>query len=199
MCPASSNTRWCPTPEQVMILEELYRRGLKTPNAAQIQRITAHLSLYGKIQGKNVFYWFQNHKARDRQKLRKKLLLLAKQQPQTLHQPLHYFHHHHQLQPSPNYIFQPFPQTLFHAQGCTSNGVREVEAPPAAQGLMIPIPIPIPIRREEIGSYGHDSTKIIDVGPTMFPYCTRNKPLQTLQLFPLRSSSSPATDNNNNY
>ncbi|XP_057782745.1 putative WUSCHEL-related homeobox 2 [Salvia miltiorrhiza] len=65
-----SNRRWCPTPEQLMVLEELYRRGLRSPNATQIQKITAHLSLYGTIQGKSVFYWFQNHKARDRQKLR---------------------------------------------------------------------------------------------------------------------------------
>ncbi|XP_073057038.1 WUSCHEL-related homeobox 3-like [Primulina eburnea] len=76
----SPSTRWCPTPEQLMILEELYRTGLRSPNSFQIQKITDHLSIYGKIQGKSVFYWFQNHKARDRQKLRKKL---AKQ----LHQP----------------------------------------------------------------------------------------------------------------
>ncbi|KAG6415441.1 hypothetical protein SASPL_122852 [Salvia splendens] len=75
-----SNRRWCPTPEQVMVLEELYRRGLRTPTAHQIQKITAHLSLYGNIQGKSVFYWFQNHKARDRQKLRNKHLFY-----QTLH------------------------------------------------------------------------------------------------------------------
>ncbi|KAL4587616.1 hypothetical protein LXL04_000488 [Taraxacum kok-saghyz] len=69
----SGSSRWCPTPEQVMLLEGMYRGGLKTPTATQIQQITARLSIYGKIQGKNVFYWFQNHKARDRQKLRKKL------------------------------------------------------------------------------------------------------------------------------
>ncbi|XP_071687520.1 WUSCHEL-related homeobox 4-like [Rutidosis leptorrhynchoides] len=72
-------TRWCPTPEQVMLLEGMYRNGLKTPTATQIQQITARLSIYGKIQGKNVFYWFQNHKARDRQKLRKKLMALYQQ------------------------------------------------------------------------------------------------------------------------
>ncbi|XP_047320952.1 WUSCHEL-related homeobox 3 [Impatiens glandulifera] len=71
MSPTTS-TRWCPTPEQLMILEEMYKGGMRTPNASQIQQITAHLSYYGKIEGKNVFYWFQNHKARDRQKLRKK-------------------------------------------------------------------------------------------------------------------------------
>ncbi|GJN36243.1 hypothetical protein PR202_gb25085 [Eleusine coracana subsp. coracana] len=68
-------TRWCPTPEQLMILEEMYRGGLRTPNASQIQQITAHLSSYGRIEGKNVFYWFQNHKARDRQKLRRRLCM----------------------------------------------------------------------------------------------------------------------------
>ncbi|KAJ8440237.1 hypothetical protein Cgig2_024002 [Carnegiea gigantea] len=87
MSPVAS-TRWCPTAEQIMILEEMYRGGIRTPNAAQIQQITAHLSLYGKIEGKNVFYWFQNHKARDRQKLRKRLLgkQLHLQQPQPQQQ-----------------------------------------------------------------------------------------------------------------
>ncbi|KAL5230282.1 hypothetical protein ABZP36_029058 [Zizania latifolia] len=70
-----TTTRWCPTPEQLMILEEMYRDGLRTPNAAQIQQITAHLACYGRIEGKNVFYWFQNHKARDRQKLRRRLCM----------------------------------------------------------------------------------------------------------------------------
>ncbi|KAL8225179.1 hypothetical protein R6Q57_017736 [Mikania cordata] len=73
-------SRWCPTPEQVMLLEGMYRGGLKTPTATQIQQITARLSLYGRIQGKNVFYWFQNHKARDRQKIRKKLMAMYQHQ-----------------------------------------------------------------------------------------------------------------------
>ncbi|KAK9727294.1 hypothetical protein RND81_05G271800 [Saponaria officinalis] len=102
MSPAAS-TRWCPTPEQVMILEEMYRGGVRTPNAAHIQQITAHLSLYGKIEGKNVFYWFQNHKARDRQKLRKRLL--GKQQQQQLHQ-------HIMFQIPADY--QPPPPLLHH-------------------------------------------------------------------------------------
>ena len=79
--PQTPSTRWCPTPEQLMILEEMYRSGVRTPNASQIQQITAHLSFYGKIEGKNVFYWFQNHKARDRQKLRRRL----SRQHQLLH------------------------------------------------------------------------------------------------------------------
>ncbi|XP_074577898.1 putative WUSCHEL-related homeobox 2 [Curcuma longa] len=73
MASGGSTTRWCPTPEQVLLLEEMYRSGVRTPNAAQIQQITGQLSCYGRIEGKNVFYWFQNHKARERQKLRRRL------------------------------------------------------------------------------------------------------------------------------
>ncbi|KAK3206138.1 hypothetical protein Dsin_020184 [Dipteronia sinensis] len=94
MSPASSSSssRWCPTPEQLMILEEMYRSGIRTPNASQIQQITSHLSFYGKIEGKNVFYWFQNHKARERQKLRRKLgkQLQLQQQQQQQQQQLYY-------------------------------------------------------------------------------------------------------------
>ncbi|CAH2056849.1 unnamed protein product [Thlaspi arvense] len=61
-------TRWNPTQEQIRILEMLYRGGMRTPNAQQIEEITAQLGKYGRIEGKNVFYWFQNHKARERQK-----------------------------------------------------------------------------------------------------------------------------------
>ncbi|KAJ7958184.1 WUSCHEL-related homeobox 4-like [Quillaja saponaria] len=67
-------TRWNPTQEQIGILEMLYRGGMRTPNAQQIEQITAQLSKYGKIEGKNVFYWFQNHKARERQKQKRNSL-----------------------------------------------------------------------------------------------------------------------------
>ncbi|KAL9170247.1 hypothetical protein ABFS82_04G132300 [Erythranthe guttata] len=79
------SSRWNPTPEQLQTLEELYRRGTRTPSAEQIQQITAQLRRYGKIEGKNVFYWFQNHKARERQKRRRHLESLCDE-----HQP----HHH---------------------------------------------------------------------------------------------------------
>ncbi|XP_073055218.1 uncharacterized protein [Primulina eburnea] len=69
--------RWNPTPEQLQALEELYRRGIRTPSAQQIQHIAAKLRRFGKIEGKNVFYWFQNHKARERQKKRRQLELHA--------------------------------------------------------------------------------------------------------------------------
>lgn len=67
------SSRWNPTPEQLRALEDLYRRGTRTPSAEQIQHITAQLRRYGKIEGKNVFYWFQNHKARERQKRRRQM------------------------------------------------------------------------------------------------------------------------------
>ena len=70
-------TRWNPTQEQIGILEMLYRGGMRTPNAQQIEHITVQLSKYGKIEGKNVFYWFQNHKARERQKQKRNNLGLA--------------------------------------------------------------------------------------------------------------------------
>ncbi|KAJ0966970.1 hypothetical protein J5N97_023887 [Dioscorea zingiberensis] len=66
-----SSSRWIPTSDQIRILRDLYYvNGLRSPNAEQIQRISARLRQYGKIEGKNVFYWFQNHKARERQKKR---------------------------------------------------------------------------------------------------------------------------------
>lgn len=63
--------RWNPTTEQVKVLSDLFRSGLRTPSTDQIQKISNQLSFYGKIESKNVFYWFQNHKARERQKRRK--------------------------------------------------------------------------------------------------------------------------------
>uniref|UniRef100_A0A7N0TAZ8 Homeobox domain-containing protein n=1 Tax=Kalanchoe fedtschenkoi TaxID=63787 RepID=A0A7N0TAZ8_KALFE len=91
MCPAgtsaslSRSSRWCPTAEQVMLLEEMYKGGLRNPSAGQIHQITAHLSNFGKVQGKNVFYWFQNHKARDKQRLKKKLPLKPQHQQIFFH------------------------------------------------------------------------------------------------------------------
>ncbi|KAJ1693238.1 hypothetical protein LUZ63_009936 [Rhynchospora breviuscula] len=66
-----TSTRWIPTSEQIRILRDLYYNcGMRSPNSEEIQRISAMLRQYGKIEGKNVFYWFQNHKARERQKKR---------------------------------------------------------------------------------------------------------------------------------
>ncbi|KAH9603938.1 hypothetical protein KSS87_019695 [Heliosperma pusillum] len=77
-------TRWNPAQEQIGILERLYKGGMRTPNAQQIEQITEQLAKYGKIEGKNVFYWFQNHKARERQKLKRNVLGLS-HSPRTTH------------------------------------------------------------------------------------------------------------------
>ncbi|XP_073024404.1 WUSCHEL-related homeobox 8-like [Primulina eburnea] len=152
MAPFSS-TRWFPTAEQRMILKELYSRGVTNPNSSQIQKITAHLSFYGKIHGKNVFYWFQNHKARDRQKLRKKLAI-AKQP------------HHH------CYCFAE----NIHPQ-CNNGAVLEGMMKHAWSTTMA----------EDLGrdcfirTCGWDLTMI----PTVS--CCGNRPLKTLQLFPVTS------------
>ncbi|XP_062003391.1 protein WUSCHEL-like [Rosa rugosa] len=68
------SSRWNPTPEQLRVLEELYGHGLKTPTAQQIRQVTVRLQHFGKIEYKNVFYWFQNHRARERQKRRHELM-----------------------------------------------------------------------------------------------------------------------------
>ncbi|WZZ14093.1 hypothetical protein YC2023_107182 [Brassica napus] len=68
---AAASSRWNPTPEQITALEEIYRRGTRTPTTEQIQQIASKLSKYGRIEGKNVFYWFQNHKSRERLKRRR--------------------------------------------------------------------------------------------------------------------------------
>jgi hypothetical protein len=73
--PMAGTTRWNPCPEQIKVLEMLYRRGMRTPNSFQIECITEELGKYGRIEGKNVFYWFQNHKARERQKQKRAALL----------------------------------------------------------------------------------------------------------------------------
>ncbi|XP_024178349.1 protein WUSCHEL-like [Rosa chinensis] len=66
-----SGTRWTPTTNQIRILKELYYdKGVKSPTAEQIQRIYLQLNRYRKIEGKNVFFWFQNLKARERQQKR---------------------------------------------------------------------------------------------------------------------------------
>ncbi|KAJ0259013.1 Homeobox domain-containing protein [Hirschfeldia incana] len=129
MSPVAS-TRWCPTTEQLMILEEMYRTGIRTPNAVQIHQITSHLAFYGRIEGKNVFYWFQNHKARDRQKLRKKIAKQLHQQQiklksiSTMSQPLNNiidhknpsYHNHHSPYDHMSFACcsQPSPVCLSH-------------------------------------------------------------------------------------
>lgn len=55
----------------MMALQEVYSSGTRTPTTQQIQEIASKLQKYGRIEGKNVFYWFQNHKSRERVKRRR--------------------------------------------------------------------------------------------------------------------------------
>ncbi|RDY00457.1 WUSCHEL-related homeobox 2, partial [Mucuna pruriens] len=80
-----SVSRWSPTKEQISMLENLYMEGIRTPNAEQIQHITSRLKAYGHIEGKNVFYWFQNHKARQRQKLKQQSIRYSNRFLHTSH------------------------------------------------------------------------------------------------------------------
>lgn len=73
-CGTPVSSRWNPTKEQINMLENLYMQGIRTPSADQIQQITSRLRAFGHIEGKNVFYWFQNHKARQRQKQKQESL-----------------------------------------------------------------------------------------------------------------------------
>ncbi|KAJ0238878.1 Homeobox domain-containing protein [Hirschfeldia incana] len=214
MSPVAS-TRWCPTPEQLMILEEMYRSGIRTPNAVQIQQITAHLAFYGRIEGKNVFYWFQNHKARDRQKLRKKLakklhqqqhhlkLQLQQVKPQPPNNIIDYQNpcHHHRCQyghMSFPCCSQPSPICLSH-QGIgveiQSKVVKEYYRNKSEPGAVL---MPKRITGQH-SSYGQDWMMMINIGPrpsypssssTPIPCCnmTMNSPkipLKTLELFPI--------------
>ncbi|KAH7669043.1 Homeobox domain-containing protein [Dioscorea alata] len=96
-----SSSRWIPTSDQIRILRDLYYvNGLRSPNAEQIQRISARLRQYGKIEGKNVFYWFQNHKARERQKKRLTVDIPSnKYSSSSTTTTTNHHHHHHHLPP----------------------------------------------------------------------------------------------------
>ncbi|XP_064950777.1 WUSCHEL-related homeobox 3-like [Musa acuminata AAA Group] len=173
--PQTPSTRWCPTPEQLMILEEMYRSGVRTPNASQIQQITAHLSLYGRIEGKNVFYWFQNHKARERQKLRRRLgrqhqLLHQSEGPSSPTPPLH------NQTPPPNLLYQGCLQEVL-TQGMNLVGKLEAgegqEEEPAASDAVYTQPWMTMM----------DGSAAAAAVP---PPCCR--PLKTLDLFPTKST-----------
>ncbi|XP_038988603.1 WUSCHEL-related homeobox 3B-like [Phoenix dactylifera] len=180
--PQTPSTRWCPTPEQLMILEEMYRSGVRTPNAAQIQQITAHLSYYGKIEGKNVFYWFQNHKARERQKLRRRL----SRHQQLLHYQLH---QSEDAPPPPSPILQRhMPPHLLHQvffffsclQEATTQGmdlVGKLETVGTEEEEEEPMTSAMGFEQEWMTT--------MDASSRVPPCC---RPLKTLDLFPVKST-----------
>ncbi|PKA52499.1 WUSCHEL-related homeobox 9 [Apostasia shenzhenica] len=128
MCSSSSSSskcgRWNPTLQQVKVLTELFSAGLRTPSTEQIQKISRHLSSFGKIESKNVFYWFQNHKARERLHQYNANDLIKKRRRQQLHHPPHH-HHHHQpilnlflnLDVNRSINYRKRPQTQFPPPG----------------------------------------------------------------------------------
>ncbi|EXB53235.1 WUSCHEL-related homeobox 3 [Morus notabilis] len=207
MSPAANSSRWCPTPEQLMILEEMYRAGTRTPNASQIQQITAHLSFYGKIEGKNVFYWFQNHKARDRQKLRRKLYKQLQQQQ--------LYHHQQQQQQQQQLMINSIQQnhhfltsasssssSSFHQQlSCYSSSPSAGSIPQVQavgdhasthhQLMSYSWKMEIPLEKENsmMRLYDRDWTMMVDVGPPNSPCCNNYKPLKTLELFPITATN----------
>ncbi|KAK7338651.1 hypothetical protein VNO77_19273 [Canavalia gladiata] len=194
MSPAGSS-RWSPTTEQLMILEELYRTGIRTPSASQIQQITTHLSFYGRIEGKNVFYWFQNHKARDRQKLRRKLNKQLQLQQQQQQQQQLQLHHHCQLnQDITNHFvgtfgypsssttqdFSFYNSPTLHFQGGATNTTEE--------GLNCKWNVCNPesnlVEKKDMRLCNYGWT-LVDVNQAS-SCCTR--PLKTLDLFPLSAT-----------
>uniref|UniRef100_A0A803PUJ8 Homeobox domain-containing protein n=1 Tax=Cannabis sativa TaxID=3483 RepID=A0A803PUJ8_CANSA len=48
--PQVNTSRWNPTKEQINLLESLYKQGIRTPSADQIQQITARLRAFGHIE-----------------------------------------------------------------------------------------------------------------------------------------------------
>ncbi|XP_022728695.1 WUSCHEL-related homeobox 3-like [Durio zibethinus] len=202
MSPAAS-TRWCPTPEQLMILEEMYRSGIRTPNASQIQQITSHLSFYGKIEGKNVFYWFQNHKARDRQKLRRKLTKQLQLQQQLYHQ--HQLQQNHPNHHSLHYdspASPAFQHLSYYNSACLFPQVGAHENA-AAQQVMnytwkFDIPERVDMDKATMRMIGSDWLMMVDLGP-LSSQCnnsTTRPPLKTLELFPVTASNLKEECNN---
>ncbi|KAA8549535.1 hypothetical protein F0562_001447 [Nyssa sinensis] len=196
MSPAASS-RWYPTPEQLMILEEMYRGGIRTPNASQIQQIAAHLSFYGKIEGKNVFYWFQNHKARDRQKLRRKLSKQLHQQQQQQEQLYLQQQHHNDQQNFHNHLLHypeppAYSSTIHQLSHYTSarflpqGGVEDTSAQMMSYTWKLDLPEMGKMDKSMSRTYGRDWMMMTDVGPTTS--CC-NRPIKTLELFPITATS----------
>ncbi|CAA0834388.1 WUSCHEL-related homeobox 5 [Striga hermonthica] len=152
--------RWNPTSEQVKVLTELFRSGLRTPSTDQIQRISSQLSFYGKIESKNVFYWFQNHKARERQKRRRVLL------PDHNHNYNHYNHNNHNINNNNNNVNYNYnnsnhnynDQIIHHLQDATATVTKDSATK---------------------SYFGHDVDQVPEP----------ERAIETLQLFPINSLS----------
>ena len=63
-----AKTRWHPKPDQIQILEAIVNSGMVNPPSEEIKRIRGQLEEFGHVEDANVFYWFQNRKARVKRK-----------------------------------------------------------------------------------------------------------------------------------
>ena len=63
-----AKTRWHPKPDQIQILEAIVNSGMVNPPREEIKRIRGQLEEFGHVEDVNVFYWFQNRKARVKRK-----------------------------------------------------------------------------------------------------------------------------------
>lgn len=64
----TARQRWCPTPMQLQILENIFEQGTGTPTKQKIKEIASELSQHGQISETNVYNWFQNRRARSKRK-----------------------------------------------------------------------------------------------------------------------------------
>lgn len=63
-------SRWTPKPEQILILESIFNRGMVNPAKDETVRIRKLLEKFGAVGDANVFYWFQNRRSRSRRRQR---------------------------------------------------------------------------------------------------------------------------------
>ncbi|XP_059070580.1 WUSCHEL-related homeobox 6-like [Cryptomeria japonica] len=67
----SDFSRWKPTEIQKSVLNSKFASGTRNQSLEEINHITAELQRHGLVEGKNVFFWFQNAACRDKQKKEK--------------------------------------------------------------------------------------------------------------------------------
>ena len=58
--------RWKPNENQKRILHSIFMSGVRNPPVDQVHRIAAELRRHGAVEGKNVYFWFQNAAQKDK-------------------------------------------------------------------------------------------------------------------------------------
>ncbi|RDY12579.1 WUSCHEL-related homeobox 2, partial [Mucuna pruriens] len=173
-------SRWNPTKEQISMLENLYKQGIKTPSAEEIQQITARLRAYGHIEGKNVFYWFQNHKARQRQKQKQETITFFNR---FLHTPQPFFSP--PICPNIHGIYAPY---------CIGQAESEIGFYPPHPKVVVPVGFKRNPSEKVVGT-GMSNSNMICNGPLVYEGMQMQQRIsdcnlsysnqETLDLFPL--------------